>query len=48
MAKSTATGRGAPGFTKACSMIVFRTSLEWLADGSRWFVDPHLVVGRVV
>ena len=33
MAKSTATGRGAPGFAKACSMVVFRVSLEWLTDG---------------
>jgi sialidase-1 len=33
MAKSTATGRGLPGFAKACSMIVFRVSLEWLTDG---------------
>jgi len=29
MAKSTATGRGVPGFAKACSMIVFRVSLKW-------------------
>ncbi|NQT18038.1 MAG: exo-alpha-sialidase [Planctomycetes bacterium] len=33
MAKSTATGRGAPGFAKACSMVVFRVSLEWLTEG---------------
>jgi sialidase-1 len=33
MAKSTATGRGVPGFAKACSMIVFRVSLEWLTEG---------------
>ncbi len=34
MAKSTATGRGAPGFAKACSMIVFRASVEWLTEGA--------------
>ncbi len=33
MAKSTATGRGVPGFAKSCSMIVFRVSLKWLTDG---------------
>lgn len=33
MAKSTATGRGAPGFAKACSMVVFRASVEWLTEG---------------
>ncbi len=33
MAKSTATGRGAPGFAKASSMVVFRASLEWLTEG---------------
>ena len=33
MAKSTAIGRGTPGFAKSCSMIVFRVRLEWLTDG---------------
>ena len=33
MAKSTATGRGSPGFAKACSMVVFRVSVEWLTEG---------------
>jgi sialidase-1 len=33
MAKSTLTGRGTPGFAKACSMIVFRVSLEGLTEG---------------
>jgi sialidase-1 len=33
MAKSTATGRGLPGFAKACSMIVFRVPLAWLTAG---------------
>jgi len=32
MAKSTVTGRGAPGFAKASSMVVFRVSLEWLTE----------------
>ncbi|NLY01821.1 MAG: exo-alpha-sialidase [Rhodopirellula sp.] len=33
MAKSTSNGRGLPGFAKACSIVVFRVSLEWLTRG---------------
>ena len=33
MAKSTANGRGTPGFAKASSMVVFRVSLAWLTEG---------------
>lgn len=33
LAKSTATGKGAPGFSQACSMVLFRVGLDWLTDG---------------
>ena len=33
ISSNTSTGRGAPGFAKACSMVVFRVSLEWLTEG---------------
>ncbi|NCP29483.1 MAG: hypothetical protein COZ06_07215 [Armatimonadetes bacterium CG_4_10_14_3_um_filter_66_18] len=33
LAKSTATGRGVPGFAKACSMVIFRVSLDSLTNG---------------
>lgn len=35
LAKSTATGQGIPGFAQACSMVLFRVTLDWLTGGAQ-------------